>query len=123
MCAGDWKNSSPFFIDLLGKNKGRAWEEKRRSVGSVGLGGRKKLCEANRFFNYICSMGNVELIGLISAILGILSFFGIGFPLFTFLKKNKVCFKFGTNDAFLFLFKKHGLVFSIRQNQFYGLKK
>ncbi|NHN28082.1 hypothetical protein FIA58_020585 [Flavobacterium jejuense] len=46
------------------------------------------LPEALLFFYYICLMDIGNAIGLISSVLGILSFFGIGISITDLLKKN-----------------------------------
>lgn len=64
------------------------WWEKPLEQGKTGLGGRKELSEAYLFFYYICPMNTIDVIGLVSSVLGILSFFGIGISVVSLFKKN-----------------------------------
>ena len=82
------KQKTFFYWLTVGKNKCRCGGRTTGALGSVGLGGCKYVSEAFLFFYYICRMNNVELIGLVSAVLGILSFFGFGIPITSLFKKN-----------------------------------
>lgn len=82
------KQKTCFYWLTVGKNKCFVWWEKPLERWEVRTGGLNKVSEAFLFFYYICRMNIVDVIGLISSILGILSFFGIGISISNLLKKN-----------------------------------
>jgi hypothetical protein len=110
VCDGFGKTKNLFLFTYYGKNKCRLRWEEPLVRWEVGIGWAQKsqppFSAVFLFFYYLWLMNTVDVIGLVSSIFGILSFFGIGISVFSLFKKNLFlrmhAFPYGLNEVLCF---------------------